>query len=138
MVCRDPGGAIYTGTRTASATGVTALSESFFRSSSSWLSEGLFGQPFSIALPIQAHRGLPYLGSFSVVWYIRHIEGPPWLGSYSVDQCISHLKEHPGWALLCDLVHQAFDGPASFVRFIHSSVYGHLGCFHLHHFHLVL
>ena len=56
-----------------------------------------FGQPFSIALPIQALRGLPCLGSFSVVWYIRHIEGLPWLGSYSVDQCISHLKEHPGW-----------------------------------------
>ena len=30
MVCRDPGGAKWSGTQTASAMGVTALSESFF------------------------------------------------------------------------------------------------------------
>ena len=45
----------------------------------------------------QAHgAGLPWLGSYSVDQYIRHIEGPPWVGSYSVDQSVSHLKEHPG------------------------------------------
>ena len=37
-----------------------------FRASGSWRSEGLFGRSFSVALPIQALRGLPCLGSFSV------------------------------------------------------------------------
>ena len=41
---------------------------------------------FSVGPAIQAFRGLPFLGSFSVVWHIRHIEGPPWLGTYSVDR----------------------------------------------------
>ena len=68
-----------------------------FRASCSWRSEGLFGQSLSLALLIQVLRGLPCLGSFSVVRYIRHIEGTPWLGSYSVDQHIGHLKGHPGW-----------------------------------------
>ena len=27
----------------------------------------------------------------------RHIEGPPWLGSYSVDQYIRHLKGYSEW-----------------------------------------
>ena len=56
----------------------------FFPASCIWWLEGLFGQSFSVALPIQAFRGLPCLGSFSVVWCIRHIEGAPWLGPYSV------------------------------------------------------
>ena len=42
-------------------------------------------------------RGLPCLGSFSIVQHIRHIDGPPWLGSYSVDWRIRHLKGHPWW-----------------------------------------
>ena len=63
----------------------------FFRASCSWQSEGLFGQSFSIALPIQALRGLPYLAPFSVVPQVRHIEGPPWAGSYSVVQRVRHL-----------------------------------------------
>ena len=48
----------------------------FFQASCSWLSEGLFGQSFSIALPIQALIGLPCLiglPSFSVVQRVRHI-----------------------------------------------------------------
>ena len=69
----------------------------FFWASCSWWSEGLFGQSFSIALPVQALRGLLCLGSFSVVPCIRHIEGPPWLGSYSVDPHVRHLQGHPGW-----------------------------------------
>ena len=69
----------------------------FFWASCSWWSEVLIGQSFSIASPIQALRGLPCLGSFSVVWCFRHIEGPPPLGSYSVDWCTSNLKGHPGW-----------------------------------------
>ena len=51
----------------------------------------------SVAPPIWVLRGLPCLGSFSVVWRIRHIEAPCWLGSYSVVLHISNLKEHPGW-----------------------------------------
>ena len=82
---------------------------------SSWQSEGLFSQSFSEAPPIQALRGPPCLGSFSVVQAhqahrgapltgvqlcrLAHqaLKGAPFVESYSVDQCISHLKEHPGW-----------------------------------------
>ena len=87
----------------------------FFWGSCSWRSEGLFGQSFSIALLVQALRGLPCLGSFSVVLRIRHIEGhppapvgvllcrlvrqalkgAPWVGSYSVVQCIRSLMGQP-------------------------------------------
>ena len=35
----------------------------FYQTSCSWQSEGLFGQSFSVALPIQAFRGHPCLGS---------------------------------------------------------------------------
>ena len=52
----------------------------FFRASCSWRSEGLFGQSFSIAPPIQALGGFPCLGSFSVVPRVRHIEGAPLAG----------------------------------------------------------
>ena len=86
--------------------------KAFFRASCSWPSEGLFGQSFSIAPPVQALRGLPCLGSFSVVPRIRHIEGPPgwvllcrsvhqalkespWVGPYSVVQCVRHLMGQP-------------------------------------------
>ena len=51
----------------------------FFQASCMWQSEGLSGQSFSVALPIQALRGFPCLGSFSV------------------DQTVRHLKQHPGW-----------------------------------------
>ena len=67
----------------------------FLRASCSWRSEGLFGQFFSTALPVQARGGLPRLGSFSVVWHVRHIEGPP------------------GGVLLRSSVRQGFGGPAS-------------------------
>ena len=91
LACRDSGGPKHSGTWTASGTGVMALSESC-----SWLSEGLFGQSFSIAPSVQALKGLLCLGFFSVVQHIRHIEGPLWLGSYSVALHIRHLKGHPG------------------------------------------
>ena len=87
----------------------------FFRASCSWQSEGLFGQSFSVAPTIQAFKRIPYLGSFSVVWCVRHIEGAlltgtgvllcrsahqalkgaPWVGSYSVVQCLRHLMGQP-------------------------------------------
>ena len=95
LSCGDPGDAKCAGTGTASATAVMALSEFFFRASCSWQSEGLFGQPSSIALPIQTFRGLPCLVSFSAVWHIRHIEGPLWLGSYPVVQGIRHVVGQP-------------------------------------------
>ena len=76
----------------------------FFRASYSWQSEGLFGQSFSLAPPIQALRGLPCLGSFSVVWCIRHIEEAP---------LARVLLCTLGWVLLCSSMRQAFDGPAS-------------------------
>ena len=89
------------------------LYQSLVRASCSWGSEGLFGQLFFISPRIQALRGLPYSGSFSVVWCVRHTEGPPWLGSYSVDWRVRHLKGTLGGVLLCSSVHQMFDGPAS-------------------------
>ena len=83
----------------------------FFRPSCSWRSEYLFSQSFSAAPPIQALRGLPCLGSFSV-WRVRPIKGPPagvllcksvhlalkgapWVGSCSVAQCVRNLMAHP-------------------------------------------
>ena len=51
--------------------------------------------------PVQALRGLPCLGSFSVVLCIRHIEGPPRLGPYSVDRHVRQLKVMLGGVLLC-------------------------------------
>ena len=51
----------------------------FLPASSSWQSEGLFGQSFSATQPIQAFKGAP------------------WVGSYSVDCLDRHLKGHPGW-----------------------------------------
>ena len=112
LACGDPGGTKCAGTRTASVTGVTALSV-FFQASFNWLSEGLFGQSFSVAPPFEALRVFPFLESFSVVQRVRHIEGPPlagillcklvgqtlkrvsWVGSYSVVQCIRRLMGQP-------------------------------------------
>ena len=54
--------------------------QSLFWASCRWRSESLFGQSFSVAPPIQELRGLPFLGSFSVVWHVRHIAGPPGWG----------------------------------------------------------
>ena len=59
--------------------------------------------------PVQALRGLPCLGSFTVIWPVRHIEGAtlagvllcrlarqalkgaPWVESYSLVHYIRHL-----------------------------------------------
>ena len=79
----------------------------FFRASSSWQSEGLFDKSFSIALTVQALTGLPFLGSISVDWHVKHIEGPCCLGSCFVGRPVRHLKEHPGWGPT------PFDGSAS-------------------------
>ena len=52
----------------------------FFLVSCSWRSEGFFDLSFSMALPIQALRRLPCLGSFSAIQHIRHIKGSPLVG----------------------------------------------------------
>ena len=91
----DPGGAKCAGTQAASAAGVRALSESFFRASGSWQSEGLFGLSFSIVPLVQALRGLLCLMSVSVVWHIRHIKWPP-----------------PGWGLALLSTYQHLMGQA--------------------------
>ena len=41
------------------------------------------------------------MGSFSVVWCVRHIEGPPWLGFYSVVQYVRHLMGLPQFSCRC-------------------------------------
>ena len=115
LACGDPGSTLCAETRTDLAIGVMVLSDPFFWASCSWQLEGLFGQSFSIAPPVQALRGPPCLGSFSVVRCVGHIEGVPLAGvllcrparqalprapregSYSVVLHISHRKEHPGW-----------------------------------------
>ena len=51
-----------------------------FQTSCSWLSEGLFGQSFSVAPPTQARRGIPCLGSYCVDQGVRHLEGHPGRG----------------------------------------------------------
>ena len=77
LACGDPGGTKCAGTWTASATGVMARSESFLEPLVAGDQKAFFAS-LSVAPPIQALRGLPCLGSFSV------------------DQRISHLKGHPG------------------------------------------
>ena len=91
----------------------------FFRSSSSWLSEGLFGQSFSIAPSIQAFRGLPCLGSFCCLAHQVHrwgpwawvllcrtahqsLKGAHWVGSYSVVQGVSCLTGQPLYCSAAD------------------------------------
>ena len=87
-------------------------SQSLFQASCSWCSEGLFGQPLSVALPTQALRGSPCLQSVSVVGHVRHTEGwggvlgsyiffvhlvniSTWVGSYSVVQWLRRLMGQP-------------------------------------------
>ena len=50
--------------------------QSFFEHLVAGDQKASLAKSFSVALPIQALRGLPCLGSFSV-GHIRHIEGPP-------------------------------------------------------------
>ena len=106
MACGNPGGTNYAGTWTASATGVTALSESFFwplvavdqkaslaglssqicpfrhlEGSLAWGPSLLFGMSGTL-------EGPPWLGSYSSSAHQSLKE--PWVGSYSVVQCIRH------------------------------------------------
>ena len=94
LACGDPGSAKCAGTRTASATGVMTLS-AFFQASYSWWSEGLFGQSFLVAPPVQALGGLPCLGVVLCSSAHQSLKGAPWVGLLSVVRC------------------PPFDGPAS-------------------------
>ena len=77
---------------------------SFFRASCSWGSEGLFGQSFSVTLPIQALRGLPCLGYISGASGTKEV---PCVGSYSVVLCVRHLVGQP---LYCSDAHAGMRG----------------------------
>ena len=74
--CGDHGGAKCAGIQTASAAGLLALSEAFFKplAPDDQKDSRLV---FAHSSAVQALRGLPCLGSFSVVPCIRHIEDPP-------------------------------------------------------------
>ena len=111
MASGDSGGAKCAWTRTASAARLMAISESC-REPLVAGDQKAFGQPFSIALPIQAHRGLPCMGPFfrcsaceahrgtsltGVLlcrWARQALKGVPWEGSYSIVQFIRHLMGH--------------------------------------------
>ena len=77
MACGDPGGTKCAETQTASVARVTALPESFFETLVAGDQKAFLVRLSPVALPIRALRGLPCLGSFSVVQCVRHIEGPP-------------------------------------------------------------
>jgi len=82
------------GTRTASAAVIMALSV-FFRVSCSWLSQGLFGQSFSIAPPVQALKRAPLPGVLLCCSGHQSLQGAPWVGSYSVVQSIKCFMCQP-------------------------------------------
>ena len=65
----------------------------FFRASGSWQSEGLFGQSFSIAPPVQALNMVPLPGVLLCCSGHQSLKGAPWVGSYSVVQCVRRLMD---------------------------------------------
>ena len=65
LACGDPSGSKCAGTQTASTPGVMALSESLFEPLVA--GDQKTSLAISLALPTQALRDLPCLGSFSVV-----------------------------------------------------------------------
>ena len=83
----------------------------FFRAFCSLQAEGLFGQSFSVAPPIQALRGLPCLAPSLLFSACRDTEGSPWLGSYSVDRCVRHLRGTLRGVLFFSSAHQVFNRP---------------------------
>ena len=74
MACRDSDGTKCAGTWTVSATGAVALPESLC---SLWqlVIRRSLGSPSLVALPAQALRGLPGLGSFPVAPHVRGLKG---------------------------------------------------------------
>ena len=119
LACKDPGGAKCVGTRTAFAPRLSSIRVVFW-ASCSWWSEGLLGQSSSIALPVQALRGLLCLGSVSVACTSGTQKGPPdsvllcrlvhqalkwahWIGSYFGVQSVRHLKGQPPYCSAVDV-----------------------------------
>ena len=109
MACVDPGGAKRAGTRTASAAGVMALSESF-------------SEPH---VPGDQKASLaslsPHLHPFG------HLEGSLAWGSFSVVQHVRHIEDPLAGVLLCSSVLQMFDGPASLLFSCHAGMWGERG-----------
>ena len=67
----------------------------FFQASCSWQSEGLFGQSFSIAPPVQTHRRGSLTGVLLCGLAHQSLKGAPWVGSYSVVHCVGCLMGQP-------------------------------------------
>ena len=100
LPCRDPGGTKCAGTRTASATGVMALSETF--------SEPLVAGdqkvlPASISPKLHPFRHLESFLTWgpSLLFVHQTLKGAPLLGSYSIVQYVRHLMSQP---LYCSAV----------------------------------
>ena len=74
----------------------------FFQASCSWWSEGLFGQSFSIAPPIQALRRDPLPEVLLCCSESQALKGAPWVGSYSAVQCIRCLMGQPLYCSAAD------------------------------------
>ena len=74
----------------------------FFQASCSWWSEGLFGQSFSIAPPIQALRRDPLPEVLLCCSACQALKGAPWVGSYSAVQRIRHLTGQPLYCSAAD------------------------------------
>ena len=107
MACGDPGGAKCAGTRIASAAGVMALSESFFKplvagnQKASLTSLSSYLHPFRHLEVCFITWGPSLLFGARVLLYrLVHqaLKGAPGVGSYSVVQCVRHLM---GQALYC-------------------------------------
>ena len=96
MGCGDPGSAKCVGTWAASTAGVMVLSVSSFEPLVAGDQKASLWPVFSIAPPIQAHRGAPLAGVLLCRLVHQALKGAPWVGSYSVVR-----------------VCQALDGPAS-------------------------
>ena len=82
---------------------------------------------FLIVPPIQALRGLPCLGSFSVIWCLKHIEGLPWLGSYSVAGASGTERGTLGGVLLCSSVSGCLVGQALYCSAADAGMWGERG-----------
>ena len=76
LACGDAGGTLC-GDTDCLHRGSYGPTRVFFWASCSWPSESLFDQSFSIAPPIQAHRGASRMGSSSVDPCIRCLMGQP-------------------------------------------------------------
>ena len=79
----------------------------FFPASCSWQSESLFGQSFSIDLPMQSHREAPLAGVLFCGSGHQALKGAPGWGPCSAVQCLRHLM---GQCLYCPAVHAGLSG----------------------------